>query len=583
MFPFKTKHSGADDRALMMAINRSQAVIRFDCRGTILDANDNFLAVMGYRRDEVVGQHHRMFCDLAEAQSPEYESFWDRLRDGDFIAAEFQRFGAGGREVWVQASYNPIFDASGQVVEVVKFATEITERKNHNIEMECKVAAMDRSQAVIEFDLDGTVRTANQNFLTATGYQLDEIRGKHHRIFCDPQYSQSQSYTDFWAKLAAGEVAADQFKRFKKNGDPIWIEASYNPILNPQGEPVGVIKFATDITPQVLQQQQFELLSLVANNTDNSVIITDSEGNIEYSNPGFTKLTGYTAEEVRGKKPGRLLQGQHTDQATVARVRDKLRLHEPFYEEILNYTKSGEPYWISLAINPVFDEAGQLRRFVSIQANINETKLRSLDYTTRLEAISGCGAIVQWDHRGQMVDQNDYLAELGEPSGSSVPLDSLLDEASVQTLRREGKLKKSISWPNGRNETVLLDSVVSAVHDLNGEISKYILFGVDATSRQRQIASETERAMRQAMDCSGEICSVVSTIADIAAQTKLLALNATIEAARAGEAGKGFNVVASEVKGLALRSSDAAAEIETIVSRSETSVRNLAETLQGLI
>lgn len=350
------------------------------------------------------------------------------------------------------------------------------------------------------------------------------------------------------------------------------------------GRPYKVIKFATYVTAQVQQEKQFEVLSLVANRTDNSVVITDRHGYIEYTNPGFTSLTGYAAQEVIGKKTGMLLQGEHTDPETVGRIRKHLQARQPFYEEILNYTREGEPYWISLAINPVFDEHGGLQRFISIQANINETKLQSLEYQTRLSAISACGAMAQWDADGRLIDANEFLRGLtasDRTSGCHLP--ELLDKAAQSTLRKEGVLKKSLMWPVDNGQGVTLDSVISTIRDLDGTISKYVMFGVDSTARQRAIAEETQRALATAMQSSQRIGRSVETIDNIADQTKLLALNATIEAAQAGAAGAGFSIVAGEVKELSVRSAVAAKEIGDIVQQSETSVRNLAETLERLL
>lgn len=574
------------DQTYFDAINRSSAVIEFDPNGNIVHANDNFLKAMGYGLADIVGKHHRIFCDPAYADSTEYRQFWDRLRSGEFISAEFQRFAKSGKEIWIQASYNPLFNKRGQVTGVVKFATDITEAKLKNAEFESKVDAINRSQAVIEFDLQGNILNANENFLGAVGYSRDEIVGKHHRIFCEPGYADSPEYRQFWRQLAEGDFASGQFKRINKAGNAIWIEASYNPVFDLAGRPYKVIKFATDITEQIAQKEQFKLLSLVANETDNSVIITDRDGYIEYTNPGFTRLTGYSAEEAIGKKPGRLLQGQHTNVETVGRIRQHLNSREPFYEEILNYTRDGDPYWISLAINPVFDEHGELERFVSIQANINSTKLQSLEFHTRLEAISACGAIAEWSGEGKLLECNGLLQELmGDASGldQACSLSNILCKDALQTLRREGSLKRSVAWPAKGGETVSLDAAISSIRDLDGNISKYVLFGVDTTARQRAIAVETERAIQDAIKSSQRITQTVSTIGDISDQTKLLALNATIEAARAGEAGKGFNVVASEVKDLSVRSSNAASQIADIVKQSEESVRQLTDKLQSLL
>ncbi|MBX3340433.1 MAG: PAS domain S-box protein [Nitrospira sp.] len=244
------------------AMSKSQAVIEFNLDGTVVTANDNFLTCLGYTLDEIKGQHHRMFCEPAWANSVEYSAFWAKLNRGEFDTGVYKRIGKGGKEVWIQATYNPIMNAAGKAQKVVKFATDVTEQKNKAAEFEGKLAAVSKAQAVIEFSLDGTIITANDNFLGCLGYSLDEIKGKHHRIFAEPAYANSSEYTAFWAKLNRGEFDAGVYKRIGKGGKEIWIQASYNPIFDASGKPYKVVKFATDITPQ--KQSQAEMEKLVA-------------------------------------------------------------------------------------------------------------------------------------------------------------------------------------------------------------------------------------------------------------------------------------------------------------------------------
>ena len=386
-------------------------MIEFELDGTIITANENFLGAVGYTLEEIQGQQHRIFCDKTYAKSNAYKAFWKKLAKGEFDAGEFKRFSKDGDEIWINASYNPIFNAEGQPFKIVKFATDITESKLKSAEHEGKMAAIGRAQAVIEFELDGTIITANENFLGAVGYTLEEIQGQHHRIFCDKTYAKSNAYKAFWKKLAKGEFDAGEFKRFSKDGDEIWIKASYNPIFNAEGQPFKVVKFASDITEQIKLRETAETLSLVANETDNSVIICDKNWLIEYINPGFAKLTGYSFDEVKGKKPGSLLQGKHTDPETSKRIREKLDAKVPFYDEILNYNKDGEAYWISLAINPVFDAEGELDKFISIQTNINDTKLEQQDFNCKLEAISKASAIIEFTADGKIISANENFSK----------------------------------------------------------------------------------------------------------------------------------------------------------------------------
>ncbi|GGE48522.1 hypothetical protein GCM10007276_27100 [Agaricicola taiwanensis] len=248
MFKSTTHEESA---AKLKALDRVQAVIEFDLGGHILAANENFLKTLGYEEGEIIGKHHSMFVDDDYKNNPDYKQFWERLRRGDFQAGQFKRIAKDGREVWIEASYNPILGRDGKPYKIVKFATDITRQKHEDADRAGQIAAIRKAQAVIEFDLDGTILDANDNFLNAVGYALDDIKGQHHSIFVDPAYKTSREYADFWAALNAGEYQAGQYKRFGREGREIWIEASYNPILDSSGKPYKVVKFATDITQQV--------------------------------------------------------------------------------------------------------------------------------------------------------------------------------------------------------------------------------------------------------------------------------------------------------------------------------------------
>ncbi|NWG53523.1 MAG: PAS domain S-box protein [Hydrogenophilaceae bacterium] len=233
---------------MMSAINRSQAVIEFDMSGKVLAANENFCRALGYTLDEIRGQHHSMFVEPDFRSSNEYRAFWDKLGRGEFDAGKYLRIAKGGREIWIQASYNPVLDAAGKPCKVVKFAADITEAELLSNEQRAKMEAISRSQAVIEFKTDGTILAANENFLATMGYAASEIVGRHHSMFADPAYAASPEYRTFWERLNRGEFVADKFRRLGKGGKEIWIQASYNPLLDPKGRVFKVVKFAADIT-----------------------------------------------------------------------------------------------------------------------------------------------------------------------------------------------------------------------------------------------------------------------------------------------------------------------------------------------
>ncbi|HEV3427577.1 MAG TPA: PAS domain-containing methyl-accepting chemotaxis protein [Paraburkholderia sp.] len=237
--------------AVSAALNRVQAVIEFDLQGIILHANDNFLKTLGYTLDEVRGKHHRMFCDPQYVCSDAYRAFWERLGRGEFDRGEYRRVARDGREIWINASYNPVLDKQGRAYKIIKFATDITQAKQEHAESAGRLRAIDKAQAVIEFDTSGIVLQANQNFLDTLGYRLDEIQGKHHRMFCEESYAAAPEYREFWAKLNRGEYDMGRYKRIGKGGRVVWIQATYNPIFDVNGRLYKVVKFANDVTAQV--------------------------------------------------------------------------------------------------------------------------------------------------------------------------------------------------------------------------------------------------------------------------------------------------------------------------------------------
>jgi methyl-accepting chemotaxis protein len=266
MFGYTTTRASAAG-AILDALDRSLAIIEFDLTGKILSANANFCNALGYSLAEIKGQHHRLFVDPEFVRSAEYKTFWTRLGQGEFDSQEYRRIAKNGRDVWIQASYNPVKNRRGKVVKVVKVATDITAEKLRNAEFEGKINAISRVQAMIEFTPSGEVITANENFLNTLGYRLEEIRGRHHRLFVDRADAESEDYQAFWKKLNSGEYVAAEFRRIGKGGREVWIQASYNPIFDMAGRVAKVVKFATDVTERVRAVAEIgEGLAELANN-----------------------------------------------------------------------------------------------------------------------------------------------------------------------------------------------------------------------------------------------------------------------------------------------------------------------------
>lgn len=238
-------------KGLLTALDRSMAVIEFSPNSAVLRANENFLNVMGYQADQLSGMSHSDFCSPSLVRSSEYIDLWNRLRAGTFVSGTFKRISGQGKTIWLEASYNPVMNERREVLKVVKYALDVTEQVNKEAESRGRLAAIDRAMAVIELDLEGNVLVANDNFLTTMGYTANELKGAHHRLFCEPGFVNSNEYGEFWRRLSTGEFFSGQFKRISKQGRIVWLEATYNPVYDADGKLSKIIKFASNITERI--------------------------------------------------------------------------------------------------------------------------------------------------------------------------------------------------------------------------------------------------------------------------------------------------------------------------------------------
>ncbi len=351
------KNSSAD-KALADALGRSQAVIEFGMDGTILTANDNFLKALGYSLGEIQGKHHSMFVDPSERDSAAYRDFWAALKRGEYQAAEYKRIGKGAREVWIQATYNPVLDAGGKPVKVVKFATDITARKIKSMEDAGQIAAISRAQAVIAFEMNGTIITANENFLKALGYTLAEIQGKHHSMFVEQAMRDSAAYREFWARLNRGENQSAEYKRIGKGGKEVWILASYNPVLDEKGKPFRVVKFATDVTKEKLATA--DLAGQIASISKSQAVIEfNMDGTIIGANQNFLKTVGYALDEIRGRHHSMFVDPSERDGTAYREFWAALNRGEYQAAEYKRIGKGGKEVWIQASYNPILDLNGK--------------------------------------------------------------------------------------------------------------------------------------------------------------------------------------------------------------------------------
>ncbi|KAA2237061.1 PAS domain S-box protein [Salinarimonas soli] len=503
----------------LAALDKSLATIEFAMDGRILHANANFLAAMGYELAEIVGQKHAIFVDPAEVDGEGYREFWAALRRGQFQSAEYRRLAKGGREVWIQATYNPILDGAGRPVKVVKFATDVTAQKRQNADFGGQIAAINKSQAVIHFDMTGTILDANDNFLAAVGYERADVVGQHHSMFLDPEEAKGWDYANFWQRLNRGEFESGEFRRRGRGGRELWLQASYNPIFDANGKPFKVVKYAIDVTAERLRAADFAG-QIDAINKSQAVIHFDMDGTILQANENFLDAMGYRAQEVIGQPHQMFVDRQTSASREYQEFWQKLRRGE-FHSAVYKRSgKNGREVFIQATYNPIFDMNGKPFKVVKYATDITG------NMAARTAAIE---AADQTLHNVQAV------AAAAEQMSASVR------EITVNM----GRSKEAVDQIHG--------------HTVNA----------DKSTLELQQAAES-------MD------GVVQLITKIAEQINLLALNATIESARAGEAGKGFAIVANEVKNLANQTTSATSRISEQITAMQSVSTEVVKTLEAI-
>jgi len=576
-------------RSQITAFNKSQAMIEFTLDGKILTANENFLATFDYTLDEIRGQHHGMFVDPAYRNSAEYRMFWDKLRRGEYDAGQYKRIAKGGKQIWIQASYNPIPDVGGKLCKVVKLATDITQQKFRTADFEGQLAAIGKAQAVIEFSLDGKVLNANENFLNTLGYTLDEIRGQHHSLFVDPIYRQTPEYRMFWDRLGRGEHDVGQYKRIGKGGREIWIQASYNPIMDMNGKPFKVVKYATDITQQKLKTADFEG-QLAAIGKAQAVIEFSLDGKVLNANENFLKTLGYTLEEIRGQHHSTFVEAKDSQSPEYRTFWEKLGRGEYDAGQYKRIGKGGKEIWIQASYNPIMDMNGKPFKVVKYATDITQQKLKTADFEGQLAAISKAQAVIEFSLDGKVLNANEnflktlgYMLEEIRGRHHSMFVDAK-DSQSLEYRMFWDKLGRG-EYDAGQykrigkgGKEVWIQASYNPILDMNGNPFKVVKYATDVTAQV--LASQ---ALQLAVQETQEVVAAAKEN-DLTRRIPLVGKSGDIESLCGGINGLLDNMVSviSEIKQAAREVTNASAEISTsttdLSQRTEEQAASLEET-----
>ena len=577
------------------ALNQSFGVMECDLQGHILECNNVFLAPLEFQRDEVIGKHVSILLKASTAHSDQYKQMWDKLKKGQNAKLEICRVSKSGKEYWFSSSYVPIQDANGQIAKVKVYSYCITEEKQRQIDLQGQISAINQTQGVIQFDMDGKVLDVNQNILNLTGYKREEVVGKHHSMFVSERFKNSQEYKDFWSKLNRGEADVGVYHRYDKQGKDIYLQASYNPIIGLDGKPEKVVKFATDITKAVLadkeqkaKAREASMIKQALESSSNNLMVADNDGVITYMNPTTLSLMREAADTFRAIfpsfDPDKLI-GQNFDLFHKSPVHQRNLLASLKGQHIAELP-IGQMFF-RLTANPLIDEQGERIGSVVEWVNLTEEKrleneMKSVvenavdgDLSTRLDANRAKGSAVKtMEAINQLLDTfSDILLrvrEAGETINTAAhEISSGNNDLSSRTEQQASNLEETASSMEQLSSTVRQNAENARQANQMAEAASQVAI------RGGDVVGNVVTTMSSINESARKIEDIISVIDGIAFQTNILALNAAVEAARAGEQGRGFAVVAGEVRNLAQRSASAAKEIKELITDS------VSKTMEG--
>jgi methyl-accepting chemotaxis protein len=592
------------------AVNQSFGVMECDVHGQILDCNELLVAPLGYTREEVIGKNVSFLLKAHSAQSPAYKQLWEKLARGENGKQEVCRVSKTGNEYWFSANYVPVLGDDNKLAKIKIFSFCITAEKQIELDYQGKVQAIAKVQAVIEFDLSGNVLTANQNFLSVTGYSLEEVVGKHHSMFVSERHKTSPEYKEFWAKLNRGEPDENVYHRYGKNQKDIWLQASYNPIIGLDGKPVKVVKYATDITKAVLADKEQAIKSAEAfriqttlDSASTNMMMADNDGIIRYMNASTERLMRSSESNFRQALPNfdaSKIIGQNFDVFHKNPAHQRNLLAGLTKEHVVEMPLGD--MFVRLKAMPIFDKAGVR----------SGTSLEWVDITQERRVSDQISSIIANAADGDLTDRIDLSDKSGSTAEICKGVNNLLENMTelLMQVREAGETINTAAQEiaSGNNDlssrteqqASSLEETASSMEELastvkqNADNARQANQMAEAASqvavRGGEVVGNVVTTMSAINESARKIEDIITVIDGIAFQTNILALNAAVEAARAGEQGRGFAVVAGEVRNLAQRSASAAKEIKELITDSVSKttegtklVQNAGETMHEIV
>jgi methyl-accepting chemotaxis protein len=563
----------ADVAGQVEAIGRLLPVIEFDLQGNVLTANENFRKASGYSLAELRTMHHRSFVDAADRDTPQYRAFWDRLRAGETQTAQYKRMGKDGLPLWVQATYFPILDRRGRPFKVVKHTVNVTEQMLKQSDGQGQLAAISKAQAVAEFDLDGGVRTANANFLSLTGYSLDELRGQHHRMFMDPLEQDGPWYRSLWPRLARGEYDAGQYRLLAKGGRQAWIQTSFNPILDVEGKPFKVVQYATDVTAQVRFSEQLreavgETQAVVAAAVDGDltrrIAVDDKSGELLTLTQGVNTLIETMASVVRRIKEsseevliraeeissGNANLSQRTDEQASSLEQTAASMEEMSTAVRLTADNASEANELAIAACAQAEKGGAVvGSAITAMRGINDASRKIADiigvideiaFQTNLLALNAAVEAARASEmgRGFAVVASEVRSLAGRSAAAAKEIKALIQDSVV----RVGQGSRLVDESGGT-----LTEIVAAVKQATSIVARI----ADSSREQSQGIEQVNRAVTQMDEMTQQNAALVEEAAASSQSIveQVQALNATVARYKVSASSAGAAYRESEAEG----------------------------------